>query len=184
MEFINYKTFLEQFKPEHQSIFHLAVTVERYFYFAEIQVNIFKEKIDQMYHRSNDERFSDTCYSSCFAMYAHIRTCLEANKRLADELQRLKSDTELKEFRDQHSAHIQNIIDIANNIVKHPLDKNGKVQFYEPGGFDNVGEVTIYEWSSTDDHHFELPKIHPLKDLQRVFDYLETVSVIYLKIIN
>lgn len=184
MKLENFKQFLESFKPEHQSILHLAVTVQRYFYFAEIQANIFNEKISKMYDRSGEKNFSDICYSSCFAMYAHIRTCLEANKRLGDELQSLGPHTELQEFRSQNFAQIQSIVNIANNIVKHPLDKDGKVLFYEPGGFNNAGEVTVYEWSSTDDDYFELPKIHPIKDLQTIHSYLEKVSAFYLQVIS
>jgi len=178
-----YSKFLSKF--EDQKIFHLGIIVQRYFYFAELQIRDFERNCGMYFDRNNTIDYSEACYSNSFSFYALIRTCLEASKILSSEIQKREKTGKLEKYRQEHFKEIKKIIDIANNIVKHP-QKNpmtNKIFFYEPGGLDNFGNMGIYEWSNPH-NMLKVLEINPIKDCNVVYKYLEDLAPIYLENIS
>lgn len=183
----NYDKFLESLKPKQFSLLHLATAAHRYFYFAEIQVRNFTEYLEINFKpETKNFDYKEVCSSYCLGFYTLIRTSLEASRRLSDEIQKDDASGELKKYRDENLVSIKNIINIANDFIKHPLedDTRNKVKFYEPGSLDNFGNVGMYEWSIKDVDYFEVPEINPIKDCDTVYKYLEGLALVYLKIIG
>ncbi len=167
-------------------LLHYATTTRRYFYFAEIQVRLFSEAVEKEFKIDNKIDYTEACDSHCFAFYTLIRTCLEAAKKVSDFMQKFDNSGELKKYREENKIRIKDIIKTANRFVKHPLANPNKNQFefYQPGGLDISGNVSMYEWSAKNDRHFEVPEVNPVDDCDSVFEYLEGLANIYTKIID
>jgi len=172
--------------PEQMYLLHYATTIRRYFYFAEIQVRLFSEAVEKEFNIDNKIDYTEECDSHCFAFYALIRTCLEAAKKASDFMQKFDNSGELKKYREENKIRIKNIIKTANRFVKHPLVNlnRNQFEFYQPGGLDISGNVSMYEWSAKNNHHFEVPEVNPVDDCDSVFKYLEGLANIYTKIID
>src|SRR3989338_6640667 len=165
---------------------HYVTTIRRYFYFSEIQVRLFSEVVEKEFARDNNTNYTERGDSHCFAFYALIRTCLEAEKRVSDFIQKFDHSDELKNYLLDNEKSIKNIIKTANLFVKHPLidPSRKRFEFYQPGSLDISGNVGMYEWSSKNDTHFEVPEVNLVEDCDKVFKYLEGLAVIYMNIIN
>ncbi len=135
---------------------------------------------------NNKTDYAERGDSHCFAFYALIRTCLEAEKRVSDFLQKFDLSGELKNYLLNNEKLIKNIIKTANLFVKHPLidPSRKRFEFYQPGSLDISGNVGMYEWSSQNDAHFETVKVNPVDDCDSVFKYLEGLAIIYINVIN
>lgn len=179
-----YDLFLSEFPKDWQHLSGLAHIPLRYFYLSGVQIQNFFSALEQSFqNRSipNTEDYSEKCYSFCYGFYVLIRTCLEVSGKFNDAFQKEKFSPELAEYRESVKDEIQDIIDIANNFVKHPVENNGKVTWYEPGGLDSSGTLSLYEWSTQDNDHFKVLEIHPKKDYEKVYNYLEKLASIYVK---
>lgn len=176
-----YSDFLDRF--QNKEMFHLGVTVRRYFYFAELQIRNFELNCGKFFDRNNSINYSEACYSNAFSFYVLIRTCLEASQALCDEMQKSKNTEKLKKYREDNFVKIKKIIDIANNIVKHPLKDRATNQifFYEPSGLDNSGNMDINEWSNSH-NMLKVLEINPIEDCDYIYKYLEDLALIYLEI--
>lgn len=129
--------------------------------------------------------YSENCYSFCYGFYGLIRTSLDASGKFSEALQKVQFSQELSDFRSSQSKAIQDIINIANDYIKHPLDNGtSKVTWYEPGGLDNSGNVSINEWSTANDDHFKILEINPIRDARTVHKYLETLAEIHMETIK
>jgi hypothetical protein len=89
----------------------------------------------------------------------------------------------LQEFRDTNSIMLTEIINTANDRVKHPFKnpKTNKIYFYEPYSLDISGNMGINVWSNPKNTLEEIT-INPVVDCERVFVYLENLAEIYLTI--
>ena len=178
-----YSKFLENIHLKHKGLLHLGTTTMRYFYFAELQIVNFENNLQIFFDIDNNVDYSEACYSNAFSFYTLIRVSLEASRRLSDEIQKQDNRDTLKKFRSDNEKVIINIIKIANDIVKHPLEdaKRNKIVFYEPGGLDISGNVDIYEWSTKDSTDVKTFDIDPIYHCDQIFEYLEKLSVVYLE---
>ncbi len=192
MELNNYSNFIDRLSDE--SIHHLAETTRRYFYLAEIQVRSLEKNLEDGFKIGDMGSYAEYCYSYCFGFYTLIRTCLESSQRLSEYFQPKNNSRQLQDYRDKELPDIIEIIKIANNIVKHPLEEtedfNGKKRrerktvFYELGGLDTLGSIGIYEWSIERNIPHILKNIYPIKDLNRVYKHLENLALIYIDFIK
>jgi hypothetical protein len=180
----NYNYFLETIPQSWQNLAGLAYTPRRYFYLAEIQIQGFKTALEKTFEESKEPKtidYSEQCYSYSYGFYTLIRTCLEASSKFSNAFQKQKFSQELADYRDSKKKEITTIINIANDYIKHPVENQGKVTWYEPGGLDNHGELGIYEWSTVDNNHFKVLSIYPIRDITTVFEYLEQIAQLYTK---
>ncbi len=192
LKFNSFNFFLVKFSDfigkdtKNMYLLHYATTIRRYFYFAEIQVRLFSEAVEKEFKINNKTDYAERGDSHCFAFYALIRTCLEAEKRVSDFLQKFDLSGELKNYLLNNEKLIKNIIKTANLFVKHPLidPSRKRFEFYQPGSLDISGNVGMYEWSSQNDAHFETVKVNPVDDCDSVFKYLEGLAIIYINVIN
>ena len=180
----NYNDFLEVIPQNWEHLAGLAYTPRRYFYLAEIQIQGFKNALEKTFEESKEPKiidYSEQCYSYSYGFYALIRTCLEVSSKFSDAFQKQNFSKELESYRDSKKNEVINIIKIANDYIKHPVENQGKVTWYEPGGLDNHGELGIYEWSTVDNNHFKVLSIYPIRDITTVFEYLEQIGRLYTK---
>lgn len=182
---VKFSDFLGQ-DSKNMYLVHYVTTIKRYFYMAEIQVRLFSEAVEKEFERDNKIDYVERGDSHCFAFYALIRTCLEAEKRVSDFMQKFDSSGELKNYLLENKNRVKNIIKTANLFVKHPLidPVRKRFEFYQPGSLDISGNVGMYEWSSKNDKHFETLEVNPVDDCDSIFKYLEGLSIIYTNIIG
>lgn len=182
-----YNNFLNEFRPKELWVFNLGTTTQRYLYLAEIQLRNFKENLVQSFNKDASQiDYTERCYSYCYGFYALIRTSLEASRRLSNEMAEKDKGAELQEYRNSQQRLIKPIIKISNDIIKHPLadkSRNKKV-FYQPGGLDSTGKVSIYEWSLEKKKDLEVFEIHPTRDFDTTYEHLEGLGVQYLRILK
>src|SRR3989344_3030554 len=173
-----YSEFLSKFQDEKN--FHLATITQKYFYFAELQIIDFQRNCEKNFKKNRSIDYNEACYSNAFGFYALIRACLETSRILCDKMQKKDNTGKLKEYRQDNFKRIKNIIDIADDIVKHPQKDQitNKVSFYEPGGLDNFGNMYVYEWLNSGQMG-EILEINPIKDCDLVYKYLENLASIY-----
>ena len=192
LKFNALNVFLKKFSDflgkdsKNMYLVHYVTTIRRYFYFAEIQVRLFSEAVEKQFEINNEIDYIEVGDSHCFAFYALIRTCLDAEKRVSDFIQQFDSSCELEKYLTDNSTRVKGIINTANKFVKHPIidPAHNRFEFYQPGSLDISGNVGMYEWSSKNDKHFKTPEVNPVDDCDSIFKYLEELSTIYLKIID
>jgi len=183
MRLNKYRQFVFTFRPSEQHVFHYAVIAERYFYLAETQAEAFQDAIESAFAEGKEHtEASEKRYSFGFGVYTMLRTCLESAQRLSGYFDTKYHDKGLAEFRVSWDANIKRIVDIANDLIKHPLENpsRNKDTFYEPGGSDSTGALTVYGYSMDADKDMILPEIHPVGDLNLIYQYLEGLGERYL----
>ncbi|GEM_PF-6569584 len=177
---IKYNKFLHQFQPKEQNIFHLAIVVEKYFYMAEIQSKALTKTIKKNFEQNGTD-MSLSIYSYTAGVYALLRTAFEASTKLAEYFMNATQSAELTKFRRVNKKEICcEIIDVANDLIKHPIDSNTSDFFCEPGGYDSVGKIDFYKYSATDMKYFEIVSVNPARALSMAHNYFEGLSEIYI----
>ncbi len=179
-----YNQFLEKFPQEWEDISGLAYTPLRYFYLADVQIKGFSVALDrefEEFHKPQPIDYSEQCYSYCYGFYALIRTCLEVSSKFSNKFQERSFSADLENYRNLAEDKIKEIINIANNCIKHPAGNKDKVTWYEPGGLDSDGKLSINEWSTTEREHFAILTVSPVQDLNTVFGHLERLAELYTK---
>jgi len=179
---VQYSAFLSSLDSRYKQVFHLGTTTQRYFYLAELQIITFEDDINVCFRADNAIDYTEVCYSSAYGFYTLIRTTLEASKKFTQEFEALDKAGKLREYKKRNFGGIKSIVDIANDIVKHPLASGDKVVFYELGGLDSWGNIDIYRWSTVDPADLKLLQINPIKDCDFVFQYLEGLAAVYLEV--
>lgn len=89
----------------------------------------------------------------------------------------------VKNYRESCQTSIENIIMIANDVVKHPLNIGNKNIWHEPCGLDLSGRALATEWSAADKNHCEIKELYPSQDLQTVYRFLENIAKLYSSLI-
>lgn len=171
--------FIDSFSPTELHIFHLGEVTLKYFYMAQIQVRSFTELLAPTIFSHKE---SLPVYSYTAGTYTLVRTCLEASRKLTDEFIKRTNSKKLEAFRIQNRGKIGSIIDVCNDLIKHPISGSSPF-FVKPGGFDTYGQVTFYQYSSVDSKHFKLIKVTPIKDLNIVSNYLEDLAEVYIELV-
>jgi hypothetical protein len=135
----NYSEFLTSFPSEWEDLSHHAYTPYRYFYLAKVQIKSYRTSVEKKFQKlqqaTPDDNDNMDCDSYCFGFYVLIRTCLAASQKFTDLFQQKQNPSkELHDYLVTNKEKIQDIVDIANDKIKHPLEKEGKYVWYEPGG--------------------------------------------------
>lgn len=185
MRLTDYQRFIEAFRPTEQHVFHYSVVAERYFYLAEAQGDAFKVAIDYAFLPDHKHTISSVeRYSYGFGVYLMLRTCLESAGRLNNYFEEKYSEP-VSSFRQSWLTDVIRIINITNDLIKHPLEdaSRQKQHAYEPDGSDSTGALTVYGYSVQDDEEMILPEIRPLRDLNLIRRYLDTMGALYLSLL-
>ena len=108
-------------------------------------------------------------WSYAFAMYALLRTALEA----LSIMRKMLKDTE--PVSDYYQENIERLINIANDIVKHPTYKHDEAsEACEPQALSMNGEIDVVVWSDAGDA--SKIEINPMQDFYLVHNYLEYLA--------
>ena len=153
---------------------HTADVAISYYYYAYYQmmslsttyVAFFKEQ-----NPSNDEvmHYLRQSWSYAFSMYAMLRTMLDALRIMRQMI----GDTTPVDA--SYEENIKRIIDIANDIVKHPTYKVGVAsEACEPLALSLNGEIDIIVWSNTGQS--SKMELSPMKDFEVVHNYAEYIT--------
>ncbi len=158
----------------------MGIVIQQYFYMANVQLDSLEEVLVRIFNK--DQELSKSVYSYTAGVYATLRTCLEASRKLADEFRNRTRSEELAAFRRLHKNEIYNIINTANDLIKHPIDGESPL-FCEPGGYDTVGNIDFNQYSADDANFSETTEVNPRRDLKIALDYLEGLAEIYRKLL-
>jgi hypothetical protein len=127
---------------------------------------------------TNDNRARNTylnqSWSEAYAMYALLRTCIEAVRKINKEL---ISENKIESY---YKDRIKNIVDITNDVIKHPMfndinDPKDASQAFRPNGLDIGGNIDVERWI---DHNTpsSILTISPMQDFEAVKSYLEHIA--------
>ncbi len=115
-------------------------------------------------------------WSHAYSMYALLRTTIEAVRKVNKEF---LSDAEVGDF---YKEKIKEIVDIANDVVKHPMFNNNGVidasYAYRPSALYRWDEIEIQQWSDQTTPSSSLT-IAPEKDFYMIQNYLEHIADLF-----
>ncbi len=152
---------------------HIAIM---YYEFAYYQMINFCNTTDEFFKKNlpvDDPAINTYLYeawSNAYSVYVLLRTTIEAVKKVNKEL--LK-DNNISDF---YKKRIKEIIDIANDIVKHPMFNNvANSCAYLPISLSLGGGIDIQKWvdKTTPSSNIE---IDPEKDFYSVCNYFEYIA--------
>lgn len=152
-----------------------------YYEFAYYQMLGFSDNNNQFFKENPEDakiidEYLHKGWSGAYAMYALLRTVIEAvrkiNKALVDE----------NSISSHYKTAIKNIVDITNDVVKHPMfndttDPSDASQAYRPVSLNIGGEIDIERWVDQASPSSTL-EIDPFKDFVTVRNYLEHIAEI------
>ncbi len=171
-------------------VINYATTVRRYYYFACLQNNLFSECLQEaLYNEKNAEyeyNVPMAPFANAFGIYTLIRTSLEACRKLCDACLKTYLNKELIEYRESHKKEIQNIINIANDMIKHPIVNNPpeeKTKISLPCSYGIGGDIgfDLWEWEEKD-WKLSTKIVNPGKDIKIVKSYFEGMADILMKL--
>lgn len=170
-ELVSYLEFLHKNKlPEGQKK-HTCELVRMYHKLAYHQYLIFNESFSIYFAKESPTRIESDFYlhqafSSAFSMYSLLRTSLEALRTF----RKMMGNTTVVNEAD--TQNIKRIIDIANDIVKHPMFKHKEISTgAEPVGFSSEGIVSVAIFSPNGS--VSKKDLDPKKDFEIVRNYLD-----------
>jgi hypothetical protein len=106
------------------------------------------------------------CWSNAYGMYALTRTTIDLARQLNIE------------FSIKHSVYyaenIKRIIDVTNNIIKHPLENSGG-NSYTPIGLSRCGTIDVGEYNNAQGF-IKNVTLSPESDFYFLQNYLEEIS--------
>lgn len=105
-------------------------------------------------------------WSNVYSIYVLLRTVIEAVKKINEAL--LKKDVVENPYKDK----IKEIVDIANDIVKHPMFNGDNSSAYWPNSLGSGDEIDVQKWIDKTTP-YSIIKIYPEKDFYIVCNYLE-----------
>lgn len=107
-------------------------------------------------------------WSDAYAMYALLRTTIDAVRRINSAV--LKKDVDV-----YYRNRIKDIVDVANDAVKHPTFNGAGSYAHRPLSLDIAGNIEIQRWADQVSSSTEFT-ISPEKDFYAVQNYLEHVA--------
>ena len=158
---------------------HTANIAISYYYLAYFQMLSLGDAYTTFFKEENPDQDEvmfhlRKSWSYAFGMYAMLRTTIEA-------LNIMKKMLKYTIAVDDYQGEIKRIIDIVNNIVKHPTYKHGVVsEACEPKALSMNGEIDIIFWS--DSGHSSKIELDPMKDFDIIHNYLEFIANRFLNV--
>ncbi len=153
---------------------HTADVALAYYHYAYYQMISFGETYTEFFEVDNPGNgevmfYLRKSWSYAFGMYTLLRTTIEA----INVMRKMIGDTNTVDTYYQKS--IKEIIDIANDIVKHPTFKYGGVsEACEPQALSMNGEIDIVVWS--DSGNPSKIELNPMKDFYTITNYCEYIA--------
>lgn len=175
-----FSSFFGKFVFPDIVVVHYATTTRRYYNFAYFQIITYQNEVAKHFEPNNDiqaDSWQDT-FTYAFGFYVLMRTSIQACQKLCDAIAstNIDNNNELKKYRDAHHLSIKKIVDVANEIIKHPFAEPTASQ---PGGLDISGTMTIYQWTPKNDS-FGTLEINPFQDLKTIHAYIEGLAEILI----
>lgn len=158
---------------------HTAEVAMSYYVFAYYQMIALSETYTLFFKKESPSSGEvaeslNKSWSHAFAMYALLRTCLEA----LSIMRKMLSDTD--DVDETHAKNVKKLIDIANDVVKHPTFKLEKMsEACEPQALSLNGEIDVVVWSELG--YASKIEIDPIQDFYQVHNYIEYLSDRLLK---
>ena len=174
-ELKKFSEFFSKFVFPSTTAIHYATTTRRYYNFAYFQYIAYQAEVLKHFGVDGDiQRDSwEFSFTYAFGFYALMRTSLEACRKLCDAIASEDTNGELKKYRELYRESIKRIVDIANDVVKHPFVPIAS----QPGGLDMTGAMDIYRWTEEDDS-FKNVTVSPGQDQKTVHAYIEGLAEI------
>ena len=165
-------------KTELKFATHIAIV---YHEFAYHQMMSFLETNNEFFEKNLSENdpaintYLNKAWSNAYSVYALLRTTIEATGKINEKL------LEVRDIGNTYKERIKEIVDIANNVVKHPMFNNSvNSSACLPASLTRGGGIGIQKWvgkiapSST-------MEIDPEKDFHTICGYLENVAELGLQ---
>ena len=150
-----------------------------YYEFAYYQILGFSDTYNKFFKEAPDDHDSIISYlnqswSQAYAIYALLRTCIEAIRKINKGL---LSENQIS---DHYKYRIKEIIDITNDIIKHPMfnntnDSSDTSIAYRPISLDIGGEIDVERWIDQSSPSDTL-KISPMRDFETVQNYIKHIA--------
>jgi len=150
-----------------------------YYEFAYYQMLGFSDICNQNFKdNSTDNNVRNTylnrSWSEAYAIYALLRTCIEAVRKINKEL---LDENRIETY---YKNKIKNIVDITNDIIKHPMfndinNPKDASQAFRPNSLDIGGNIDVDRWIDQTTPSSTLT-ISPIQDFESVKNYLEHIA--------
>ncbi len=136
--------------------------------FSDIRSRFFKENLPDNNLINN---YLNQSWSEAYSVYALLRTSIEAVRKINKGL---LNENLINSY---YKTKIKNIINITNDIIKHPMfnDASGQSQAYRPISLDIGGNIDIERWIDKTTPSSTL-SISPMEDFEAVKNYLEHIA--------
>ena len=170
----NFQEFIAKNKLNSDRIKHTSELVWSYYHFAYYQMISLNESYNSFFKEAPEQNdiiisYLNKSWSYAYGMYALLRTTLE----IMSTLRKMLEDT--NPIDQYYEIEIKKIIDIANDVVKHPAFKHQIMSSgTQPIALSLNGEIDIVTIS--DLGTFEKKEINPMKDFETVRNYIEYIS--------
>jgi len=164
----DFKSKIEIKFATHIAIMYHELAYHQMINFSDINNEFFEKNLP-----ANDTAIDTYLYkawSSAYSVYALLRTTTEAVRKINKEL---LNETDI---RDSYKTRIKEIIDIANDMIKHPMFNDTDASCaYLPTGLGRGGEIDVQKWidKTTPSSTIE---IYPEKDFYTICNYLEHIA--------
>ena len=171
--------FYAGYKFPDQKSKHTADVALSYYLYAYHQMMSLSDSYTEFFKKENPTNsevmyYMRKSWSYAFAMYALLRTMLEA----LSILRKMLSDAKAVDA--YYAENIKRVVDIANDIVKHPTFKHDRPSnACEPQALSLNGEIDIVIWSDAGDA--TKLELNPMQDFYLVRNYLEYIAERFLK---
>ncbi len=152
-----------------------AYTAALYYEFAFYQMMAFSIITSEMFEKEppeNSPEFTTYLYrawSHAYAMYALLRTTIEAARNINDKLS--------LDVGDYYRTRVKEIIDIANDIVKHPVFNGEGSYAHRPLSLYRWGDIEFQKWTDQTSPSSQI-NISLEKDFYSIQNYLEHVATL------
>ena len=170
----NFIEFSLQYKFPDAKSKHTAQMAVSYYLYSYHQMISFSDSYTEFFKKQNPSHNEVAFYlckswSYAFAMYALLRTSLEALSIMRKMLGDVSSVDKYYE------ENIKRLADIGNDIIKHPTYKHGSVsEACEPQALSLNGEIDIVIFSNSG--AVSKLELDPMEDFYLVTNYLEYLA--------
>lgn len=162
-------------KKQDAEIRFAARIAVMYYEFAYHQMINFCETNNEFFEQNlpdNDPQISthlNRGWSNAFGMYTLLRTVIDAVRKINDAI------LDKNSIEEHYRTKIKEIVDITNDMVKHPIFNGNNSCAYLPTSLGRSGEIDIQKWTDKNSPSSNV-EIYPEKDFYSVCNYMEYVA--------